>query len=189
MKRIILASTSPRRKEIFSKLKLPFEIEESNYQEDMSLTMPPIELGKYLSQNKAKAVANKNKDAIVIAADTFVVYKDKFLGKPKTKEEAKEMLLMLSGKEHEIVTGVTIIENDHSISFHETVKVFMEEITSEEIDKYIAIGEPMDKAGAYALQEIGAIFIKKIDGDFYAAMGLPLKRLAEELKSFGVNVL
>jgi septum formation protein len=146
-------------------------------------------LVEYLAYNKAKVIADKNKDAVVIAADTFVVYKDKFLGKPKTKEEAKEMLLMLSGKEHEIVTGVTIIENNHSVSFHETVKVFMEEMSSEIIDKYIATGEPMDKAGAYALQEIGAIFIKKIEGDFYAAMGLPLKRLVEELKAFDISVL
>lgn len=189
MKRIILASTSPRRKEIFSKIKIPFEIQESNYEENMDLAMPPVELVEYLAYNKAKAVADRNKDAVVIAADTFIVYKGKFLGKPKTKEEAKEMLSMLSGKEHEIITGVTIIENDHLISFHETVKVLMEEISNEEINKYIATGEPMDKAGAYALQEIGAIFIKKIDGDFYAAMGLPLKRVAEELKKFGVCVL
>lgn len=189
MKRIILASTSPRRKEILSKIKLPFEVEESNYEEDMSLVMHPTKLAEHLSFNKAKAVADKNKDAIVIAADTFVVYKDKFLGKPKTEEEAKEMLKMLSGKEHEIITGVTIIENDHSVSFHEAVKIFMEDISLESIDKYIATGEPMDKAGAYALQEMGSIFIKKIDGDFYAAMGLPLKRLVYELKSFGIDVL
>jgi septum formation protein len=189
MKRIILASTSPRRKEIFSKAKLPFEVKESNYEEDMSLAMPPVELVKYLAHNKAKAVADKNKDAIVIAADTFVVYNNNFLGKPKTEKEAKEMLMMLSGKEHEIVTGVAIIENDHSVSFCETVKVFMEDMSSESIDKYIATGEPKDKAGAYAMQEIGAIFIKKIEGDFYTAMGLPFKRLVEELKAFGINVL
>jgi len=189
MKRIILASTSPRRKEIFSKIKLPFEIQESNYKEDMSLEMPPAELVEHLSFNKAKAVADKNKDAIIIAADTIVVFNNKPLGKPKTEKEAKEMLMMLSGKENQIITAVTIIENNRSVSFHETVKVFMEEMSLESIDKYILTGEPMDKAGAYALQEIGAIFIKKIDGDFYTAMGLPLKRLIYELKDFGVDVL
>ncbi len=189
MKRIILASTSPRRKEILSKTKLPFEIQESNYKEDMTLPMPPIELAEHLSFNKAKAVADRNKDAVVIAADTFVVYENKFLGKPKTEKEAKEMLMMLSGKENQIITAVTIIENDHSLSFHETVRAYMENLSSEDIDKYIATGEPMDKAGAYALQELGAIFIKKIDGDFFAAMGLPLKRLVQELKKFGIEVL
>jgi len=187
MKRIILASTSPRRKEIFSKLKIPFELEESNYKEDMTLDMPLTELVEFLSFNKAKAITDK--DAVVIAADTIVVYNNKLLGKPKTEKEAKEMLMMLSGKENQIITGVTIMENNNSFSFHEIVKVYMEEMTTEEIDKYIATGEPMDKAGAYALQEIGSIFIKKIDGDFYTAMGLPLKRLAYELKKFGINIL
>jgi septum formation protein len=189
MKRIILASTSPRRKEILSKTKIPFEIQESDYEEDMSLALFPTELVENLSFNKAKSVADKNKDAVVIAADTIVVYNNKPLGKPKTEKEAREMLMMLSGKENQIITGVTIIENEHSVSFHETVRVFMEDISLEDIDKYITTGEPMDKAGAYALQEIGAIFIKKTDGDFYSAMGLPLKRLVSELKNFGVNIL
>lgn len=189
MKRIILASTSPRRKEIFSKTKLPFELQESNYKEDMTLPMPPVELAEHFSLNKAKAVADKNKDAVVIAADTIVVFNNKPLGKPKTEKEARDMLMMLSGKENQIITAVTIIENNRSVSFHEMVKVFMEEMSLESIDKYILTGEPMDKAGAYALQEIGAIFIKKIDGDFYTAMGLPLKRLIYELKDFEVDVL
>lgn len=189
MKRIILASTSPRRKEILSKIRIPFEVEESNYEEDMNLDMSSGELAKYLSFNKAKAVAEKNNDAIVIAADTFVVYNGKFLGKPRTEKEAKEMLAILSGKEHEIITGVAIIAGEQSASFYEKVKVLMEEISSESIDRYIATGEPMNMAGAYALQEIGNIFIKKIDGDFYAAMGLPLKRLIAELKNFGIDVL
>ena len=189
MKRIILASTSPRRKEIFSKLKIPFEVKKSNYKEDMTLEMSPFKLVESLSFNKAKTVTDNNKDAVVIAADTIVAYQNKVLGKPKTEKEAKEMLMMLSGKENQIITGVTIIENNHLVSFHETVRVYMEEMSTEDIDKYIATGEPMDKAGAYALQEIGSIFIKKIDGDFYTAMGLPLKRLVCELKNFGINIL
>ncbi|MCK9445266.1 Maf family protein [bacterium] len=189
MKRIILASTSPRRKEIFSKLKIPFETKESNYKEDMTLEMSPVELVEFLSFNKAKAIVSDNRDAVIIAADTIVAYQNKVLGKPKTEKEAKEMLMMLSGKENQIITGVTIMENNHSFSFHETAQVYMEEMSIEEIDKYIATGEPMDKAGAYALQEIGSVFIKKIDGDFYTAMGLPLKRLVCELKNFGINIL
>jgi septum formation protein len=190
MKKIILASTSPRRKEIFAKIKLPFEIQESNYEENMNLKMPPEKLAEYLSAGKAKAVAEKNSNAIIIAADTFVVYDDRPLGKPKTAERAKEMLEMLSGKEHEILTGVTIMDADSgkTISFHDATKVFMKELSPDIIDAYIKTGEPIDMAGAYALQEIGALLIEKVEGDFFNAMGLPLKRLVEELKHFGVEV-
>ena len=182
---------SPRRKEIFAKMKLPFEIQESDYEEDMTLELPPGKLAEYLSAGKAKAVAEKNADAIVIAADTFVVHEDVRLGKPKTAERAREMLEILSGKEHEIVTGVTVIDTDSgkSLSFHETTKVFMQKLSPEIIDTYIKTGEPLDKAGAYALQEIGALLIEKIEGDFFNAMGLPLRRLMKELKNFGVTVL
>ena len=191
MKRIILASTSPRRKEIFGKINVPFEVRESNYEEDMTLQMPAIKLAEYLSAGKARAVADKFKDAIVIAADTFIIYNDQRLGKPKTAERAKEMLEMLSGKEHDIVTGVTIIDADSGkqVSFHETTKVFMENLSPEIIDAYIKTGEPLDKAGSYALQEIGALLIEKIEGDFFNAMGLPLKRLVKELEDFGIKVL
>jgi len=191
MKKIILATTSPRRKEIFAKTGLPFETQESNYEENMKLPMSPSGLVKHLSLEKAKAVAEKNKGAIVIAADTFIVFKNKYVGKPKTKEEAKEMLKMLSGKEHQIVTGVTIIDSEvkHAVSFHETIKVFMKDFSDKTIDAYIETGEPLDKAGAYAIQGLGAVLIDRIEGDFFAAMGLPLSRLADELKGFGINVI
>lgn len=191
MKTIILASASPRRKEIFARVKLPFEVQENNYEEDMGLEMPPGELAEYLSAGKAKSVAGQHANAIVIAADTFVVYDNHPLGKPKTAERAKEMLEMLSGKEHRIITGVTIIEtdSDKSRSFHETTKVFMAELSPEMIDAYIKTGEPLDKAGAYALQEIGALLVEKIEGDFFTACGLPLRRLVQELKFFGINIL
>lgn len=191
MRKIILASSSPRRKEIFAKTGLSFEVQASSYEEDMSLDMSPIELSEHLSFEKAKAVAEKNQDAIIIAADSFVVCDNKYLGKPKTEKEAKEMLKMLSGKEYEIVTGASIIDSkdSRSVSFHETIKVFMKELSSETIDRYVKTGEPMDKAGAYAIQGIGAVLIEKIEGDFFGAMGLPLSRLSEELKSFGINIL
>jgi septum formation protein len=139
---------------------------------------------------KAKSVAKNNEDAIIIAADSFVVYGNKCLGKPKTESSAREMLNMLSGKENHIVTGVAIIDtaNDHVVSFHETTKVFMKELSSKTIDAYIKTGEPLERAGGYALQELGAVLIEKIDGDFFNAMGLPLNRLAEELKDFGINI-
>jgi septum formation protein len=191
MKKIILASTSPRRKEILSKSRLSFETQAPDYEEDMTLDMAPTNLVEFLSLGKAKAVAEKNDSAIIIAADTFVVYQDHRLGKPKTPERAKEMLEMLSGQAHELITGVTIIDTETGAvrTFHETVKVYMSKLSSEIIDAYIGTGEPLDKAGAYALQETGALLIEKIEGDFFSAMGLPLKRLAEELKGFGVNAL
>jgi septum formation protein len=191
MRRVILASTSPRRKEILAKLPIEFEVQESNYEEDMTLDMPVEQLVEFLSAGKAKAVAAKNLDALVIAADTFVVYEHHRLGKPKTPERAKEMLEMLSGKQHELLTGVTIIDTASSKthSFHQSTKVFMRELTPELIDAYIATGEPLDRAGAYALQDIGALLIDKIEGDFYSAMGLPLRQLVKELEPFGIKIL
>ncbi|HNY36227.1 MAG TPA: Maf family protein [Candidatus Pacearchaeota archaeon] len=191
MKKIVLASTSPRRKEILLKTGLSFDIQESNYEEDMNLQMSPGELSEYLSLGKAKSVTDKNNDAIVIAADTFVVYNNKCLGKPKTEVLAREMLNMLNGRENNIITGVTIIDtsNNHMVSFHETTKVFMKKMSPETIEAYIKTGEPLERAGGYSIQDMGAILIEKIDGDFFNAMGLPINRLAEELKNFGIKIL
>jgi len=190
MKKIILASASPRRKEILLKTGLSFEVQESEYEEDMALAMPPGELSEYLSLGKARLVADKNNDAIVIAADTFVVCDNKFLGKPKTESLAREMLSILSDKENDIFTGVTIIDssNDHTVSFHEISKVFMKKMPPETIELYIKTGEPLGMAGGYSIQGRGAVLIEKIDGDFFNAMGLPLSRLAEELKDFGIRI-
>ncbi|MFA5310648.1 MAG: Maf family protein [Candidatus Paceibacterota bacterium] len=187
--KIILASTSPRRKELLSKTGLIFETKESGYDEEMHLQMSPEELSEHLSFNKAKAVFKNNKDAIVIAADTFVVFNGKYLGKPKTKEEARDMLNMLSGQEHEIITGVTVMSSNKTVSFNSKAKVYMKKLSAETIDNYIKTGEPLDKAGAYAIQEKGAVLIEKVDGDFFGAVGLPIGRLSEELKNFGINVL
>jgi len=191
MKKIVLASTSPRRKEILSKTGLSFDVQESDYKEDMNLQMSPGELSEYLSLGKAKSVIDKNNNAIIIAADTFVVYDNKYLGKPKTESLAREMLNMLNGKENDIITGVTIIDtsDNHIVSFHETTKVFMKKMSPETIESYINTGEPLERAGGYSLQELGAILIEKIDGDFFNAMGLPINRLTEELKSFGIKIL
>lgn len=186
-----MASTSPRRKEIFGKTRLPFEIQAGSYEEDMNLKMPPEQLVEYLARGKAESVVPDNPDAIIIAADTFVVCDGKCLGKPKTEREAEEMLQLLSGQEHFIITGVAIMDtkNGQAVSFHEKTKIFMKELSPETIKAYIKTGEPMDKAGAYALQELGSILIEKTEGDFFNAMGLPIKRLAEELAGFGIRVL
>jgi septum formation protein len=190
-RKIILASTSPRRKELFEKLRLPFAIEASDYEEDMTLKMSPVKLVKVLSAGKAMAVAKKHKEGIVIGADTFVVFNNQLFGKPKSKPEAKKMLEKLSGKRVDILTGLTIIDIDFKkkISVTDIAKVYIKKLDTKEIDNYIASGEPMDKAGAFAIQGLGAIIIRKVEGDFMSIMGLPLFILAKELKKLGVSVL
>lgn len=189
--KIILASTSPRRKELFEKLRLPFTIEASDYEEDMTLKMPPQKLAKVLSAGKAEAVAKKHQSGIIIGADTFVVFKNHLLGKPKSKNEAKQMLQKLSGKRVDILTGLTIIDikANKKICLTDTVGVFIKKLTGKEINNYITSGEPMDKAGAFAIQGLGAVIIKKMEGDFMCAMGLPLFVLAKELKKLGIKII
>lgn len=191
MKRIILASESPRKKEILSKLGLQFEVMSSDYEEDMNAVSDPKELAKFLSMNKAKSVAEKITDeALIIAADTFLVHEGKLLGKPHTKDDARMMLRSLSGKTHNVITGIALIDTKtkkRSSDISQT-KVTMKTLSDEEIEGYINTGEPLDKAGAYAIQGIGAVLIEKIEGDFYTVMGLPLSLLGQKLKEFGVSI-
>jgi septum formation protein len=187
MKRLILASESPRRKELLSKLGLPFEVMHSDYEEDMNALPDPRQLAKFLSLNKAKSVAQKVKgDAIIIAADTFVVHNNTFLGKPHTPENAKVMLQSLQGQTHSVITGLAIIDTATNKIVNEIseTKVTMRAISDDEIDWYVTTGEPLDKAGAYAIQGGAAIFVEKIDGDYFTVMGLPLCLLSKKLKEF-----
>jgi septum formation protein len=188
---IILASTSPRRKELMEKLNLPFIIEAPDYEEDMTLKVPPIKLAKILAMGKALSVAKKHKEGIVIGADTFVALKNHLLGKPKSEIEAKKMLKKISGQEVDVITGMAIIDvaSRKKISKIAITRVFIRKLTNEEIDNYIASGEPMDKAGAFAIQSLGAVIIRKIEGDFIGALGLSLFVLAKELKKFGIHAL
>jgi len=188
MKKIILASTSPRRKQLMELLGLPFEIMPSEYEEDMTLPMTPGELAKHLSFGKAKAVAGKNDHAIVIGSDTFVSFENQVLGKPHTGERAREMLRMLSGKKHTIFSGLAIIDTDSgkTITDVSTTDVYFATMSEDEIDFYVNTKEPLDKAGAYALQEKGSAFIQRIDGDYQGAIGLSLRLVVRYLKEFGV---
>lgn len=190
MRKIILASTSPRRKELLEKTGLPFEIVASNYEEDMTLVLPPHELAKHLSKGKVDAVAQDYKDAIIIAADTFIVFGDKILGKPHTPKKAKETLAMLSGGTHSIVTGFTIIDTQtgKNISRTTETKVHFRKLTIEEIDAYVATGEPLDKAGAYGIQGLGSELVDKIEGSFSNVVGLPVEDVMAALKDLGVEV-
>ncbi|MBT5337668.1 septum formation protein Maf [Candidatus Falkowbacteria bacterium] len=191
MKKIILASTSPRRKEIMAKTRLKFKVVASDYEEDMSLKMPPLKLAKFLSKGKADSVAKKYRNHLIIGADTFVVLNNKLLGKPSDIADAKKMLKQISGKVLLIVTGYTIIDtgSGKSISKATETKVHIKKLKPSEIINYVKSGEPLDKAGAFGVQELGAVIIKKIEGDFYNVMGLPIFDLSQELKKFGVNII
>jgi septum formation protein len=175
-KKIILASGSPRRKELLEKAGLVFDIVISDYEENMSLPLSPSELAKYLSRGKAEAVAQRVENAVIISADTFISHKGKIIGKPHVPEKAKEMLRNFSGKTHSVITGFTIHDtaDKKTISRAVETKVFFRELTDEEIDGYVATGEPLDKAGAYAIQGGASGFIEKIEGDYDNVVGLPV---------------
>ncbi len=187
MKKIILASASPRRKELLEKIGLKFEIDSSDVTEDLQSDIPPRELVKKLSMEKAHAVVKKYDDAIIIAADTIGVFEGKIIGKPHTTTEAKKMLNMLNGKSHLVITGYTIIDTktNKTVSKSVATKVYFRKMTGDEIDAYIKTGEPLDKAGAYAIQGLGALIVEKIEGDYYNVIGLPLSALVVSLKDFG----
>jgi len=188
--KIILASTSPRRKELASAMGLEFEIIPSSYEEDMSLNLAPKELVQVLSYGKAKAVADKLNSGIVIGVDTIVCINDKKLGKPKSNQEAFQMLKNLSGKFHQVYSGVSIIDckTKKSIKDFEVTKVKFRKMTENEIKAYIQTREPMDKAGAYGIQGLASIFVEKIEGCYFNVMGFPVHNIYKNLKKLGVNI-
>jgi septum formation protein len=190
-RKIVLASTSPRRKEILEKTGLKFKIIDSGYEEVMVQNSDPIRLVKKLALGKAKNAAKRYREEIIIAADTFVVLGQKKLGKPKSKAEAKRMLKQLSGKTHSIITGFVVIDtmHDKTIAKVSETKVYFRKIKDSEIDAYLKTDEPMDKAGAYAIQGLAAIFVKKIEGDYFNAVGLPLNDLVQVLDKLGLQVM
>ena len=190
MKRIILASASPRRKELLEKIGLKFEVDASNCAEEIDPALEPDELVHRISLAKAKSVTSRHKDTIIIAADTIGVIGKKLLGKPHTVDEARKMLAQISGKSHEVITGFTVLDTASNKVFSGTVntKVYIKKLTGQEIAAYVRTGEPLDKAGAYGIQGLGAVIVEKIEGDYYNVMGLPLNALTNALKEFGVNV-
>ena len=188
---IVLASSSPRRKELLEKIGLTFTVDSIDYPEDLSGVLKPDGLAKMLSMGKAMSVAKKYSDALIIAADTFGVFRGRILGKPHTAEAARQMLTQLSGKAHTVITGFTIFDTKTNKLVTHTVetRVHFRELTPQEIDNYVKSGEPLDKAGAYAIQGFGSTIVDKIEGDFYNVVGLPLCALSEKLKEFGINVI
>lgn len=181
MKKIILASASPRRKELLETAGAEFEICVADVDESIPEGILPADAAQMTAQKKALAVAQSHRDSIVIGADTIVVAADKILGKPKDKADAVEMLSMLSGAEHQVITGVCIACGDKEITFAQVSKVKFYELTAAEIEAYVATNEPMDKAGAYGIQGRGCVLVEKIEGDYFNIVGLPVARVMREI--------
>lgn len=193
MKKIILASASPRRKQLLKQIGLQFEVIPSNIDEKLNPRLSPLKQVAILSQQKAESVAERKeaKDALVLAADSMVYVVDEIMGKPKDEKDARRMLKKISGKVHSIVTGYTLIDPmaKKKVTRSLETKVWFRKMTSQEIKSYIEKEKPFDKAGAYGIQELAVVFVEKIEGDYSAAVGLPLFSLAKDLKKFGIHVL
>lgn len=189
--RIILASTSPRRLELLRGLGLKVKVVSSRVKESKFSIKNPEKLVKTLALIKAQEVARRTKDGLVIGADTVVVLKGKILGKPKDSKEAKSMLRKLSGRTHEVLTGLAVIDASSGKTIGDFVRtgVKFRKLTDKEIANYVTSDKPFDKAGAYAIQEKAGLFIEKIDGCYFNVVGLPLARLTEILKKFDVTLV
>ncbi len=191
MKRIILASNSPRRQELLKLLGIKFEIQVSNWKEIAQTNLPPRELCCYNSKEKARAILlSPEEDCIVIGCDTIVVLNNHILEKPKTEDDARRMLSLLSGKAHTVHSGLSVRDNkiQKEITEHVKTTVKFRDLSSMEIDSYISTGEPFDKAGAYGIQGKGALFVEYINGCYYNVVGLPLVTLYKILLKTGINI-
>ncbi len=183
MKKIILASASPRRKELLTTAGMDFEVCVKDVDESLPDGIDPIEAAKLTAGKKAAAVAAEHSNCIVIGADTIVVANKKILGKPKDKADAIAMLTMLSGKEHLVITGVCIISGGNAESFAQISKVKFYNLTAEEIEAYVTTGEPMDKAGSYGIQGKGCTLVERIEGDYFNIVGLPVAEVVRKIKN------
>lgn len=179
---LILASGSPRRKELLSLFRIPFTVVPADVDETMDPAKAPCDEVARLSAKKARAVKREPGD-VVIAADTIVVCEGKVLGKPKSEENAYHMLSLLSGRDHQVMTGCTVLRGEKCETFTEVTDLHFRTLSEREIRAYIASGEPMDKAGAYGIQGGAALFCRRMEGDYYNVMGLPVCRLWQTLQS------
>jgi septum formation protein len=186
MQSIILASQSPRRKQLLEWAEIPFEILVKPTDEDYPPGLTPEEVSVFIARKKAHAVMNEiPADKIVLAADTLVVLGENIIGKPVHREEAVSILWALAGQKHKVITGVVIRRGDKEISFADTTEVEFHPLTLTQIEYYVDKYKPYDKAGAYAIQEwIGVVGIKSVNGDFYNVMGLPVCRVVRALRDF-----
>lgn len=192
-RRIILASGSPRRRELLSLLGLPFEVVTSDTDESTPPDWAPERIVRSLAQRKAEAVMNSctPRNIVIIGSDTIVVLDGLVLGKPVDKQDSRTMLAALQGRSHQVYTGVACIgmPEGKTVVDHRVTTVAMRSLSLEEIDAYVATGEPADKAGSYAIQGLGSTFVEKIDGCYFNVVGLPLALLGSMLSQFGIQVL
>ena len=186
--RLILASGSPRRKELLGLLGFPFTVCPADIDETMDPAQAPFDEVARLSRQKALAVP-REKDDLVVAADTIVVCEGKVLGKPHSAEEARKMLTLLSGRDHQVMTGCTVLRRSLGETFTEVTDLHFRHLSPKEIDRYIATGEPMDKAGAYGIQGGAALFCERMVGDYYNVMGLPVCRLGQALREIAPEIM
>ena len=177
---LILASASPRRKELLGLFGKPFIIRVADIDETMDPQGSPFDEVARVSRMKALAV-DREKEDIVVAADTIVVCQGRVLGKPRDEEEAMDMLRLLSGRDHQVMTGCTVLRGEDCRTFTEVTDLHFRELTEKEIGRYVASGEPMDKAGSYGIQGGAALFCTHMVGDYYNVMGLPVCRLGQIL--------
>jgi septum formation protein len=188
MQTLILASSSPRRKALLQNLNLSFEVSSKNVDESFDPDLQPSEVVMELAQRKAQAVFQEHPEAFVIGSDTIVVFQGQILHKPIDEADAFSKLRMLSGNQHEVYTGVSILSSQATARFYEKTEVLFWELTDGEIMSYVQTGEPLDKAGAYGIQGYGSMLVKKIIGDYYAVVGLPVSRTIRELKRLGYKM-
>ena len=185
---LILASQSPRRKALLELMQLPFTVQVADIDETMDSCKSPLEEVARVSREKALAVRACKED-VVIAADTIVVLEDTVLGKPTDEAHARAMLRMLSGRDHQVMTGLTVLRGDRVLSHTEVTHIHFRNLSEGEIRRYVATGEPMDKAGSYAIQGGAALFVEKMNGDYYNVMGLPVCRLWQMLGTIAPDIM
>ncbi len=183
MKKIILASASPRRRELLSRTGIVFTVETADIDETIDPSKALTEEIQRLAYRKAKAVLDKHPECIIIGSDTIVTIDQKVLGKPKDREDAERMLRVLSGRTHQVYTGLCILSSRREFSYLSINDIVFDELSEQEIEAYVSSDEPYDKAGAYAIQGLASRYITEIHGDFYAIMGLPIHIIYEELKN------
>ena len=184
---LILASASPRRQELLKVFGCPFTVRAADIDETMDPDKAPFDEVARVSRQKAQAIA-AGQDDVIIAADTIVVCCGKVLGKPRDAEDARRMLSLLSGRDHQVMTGCTVMRGSRAVTFTEVTDLHFRPLLPQEIRRYILTGEPMDKAGAYGIQGGAALFCQRMEGDYYNVMGLPLCRLGQVLRDMAPEI-
>ena len=185
---LILASQSPRRRELLGLFHVPFTVRVADIDETMDANNAPSDEVAKVSRRKAEAIP-REKDDVIIAADTIVVLGSRVLGKPHSPEEAKEMLRSLSGRDHQVMTGMTVLRGETAVTVTEITDIHFRQLTDREIEAYVQSGEPMDKAGAYGIQGGAALFAERMVGDYYNVMGLPVCALWKLLRDIAPELL